>query len=415
MTGRTTEAKARGTRARPASGSRRGEPGGLLPLLRTVLLVTVLAVLVWLGAESQTLSTETVFVPVRPELPSDVAWRVSDEDQATWTGQVSLRVSGPSGAIARFRDRMTRAEGVPGVPATVPASGVARIDFRTDLRPRNRQEWNLLTVESAEPAGLSLVVERQRTVRLRLEPRYPVERLRGMPTIEPAVIDVALPVSVAERLGSDPAAAVPITDRLLEGVEPGEPSTLNGVPVQLDPEVLGPWRVELQRVSVRLTVAERLAEEIVTLPLAVLLPAPLASDWHCEVSPEEHLRLVRVSGSARQVEQVIDGRARVVAVLRLGREDLDRGTGERAFEVFGLPSGVEWSSPRPTVRFRVGRRSVGGGFYGPTRPAQGPEQPGVPAGVQPGVQPGGQTGGPAGAPEGEPGAESGGEADGVGS
>jgi len=69
--------------------------------VRTLIIVSIVSVLVWLFAESRTLRMETLDVPVTvSEGGRALVYRILDED---WNGVVEMELTGPTAQIDELR------------------------------------------------------------------------------------------------------------------------------------------------------------------------------------------------------------------------------------------------------------------------------------------------------------------------
>jgi hypothetical protein len=123
--------------------------------VRTLLVVSVVAVLVWLFAESRTLQTRTVTVPVEiTPGGSGVAFRLLDPD--AWPGTLELELAGPTGLIDALRGRSAEpivlelGEELPAEP------GSRSIDLLDAIRRDELFADSGLTVRRVSPRLLDL-------------------------------------------------------------------------------------------------------------------------------------------------------------------------------------------------------------------------------------------------------------------
>lgn len=176
--------------------------------VRTLLVVSVVAVLVWLFAESRTLQTRTVTVPVEiTPGGSGVAFRLLDPD--AWPGTLELELAGPTGLIDTLRGRTAEpivlelGEELPAEP------GSRSIDLLDAIRRDELFADSGLTVRRVSPRLLDLQTDRLELLSLPAEVDLEGVATAGPVTIEPAEIGVRLPASIARDLDLRAIARIP--------------------------------------------------------------------------------------------------------------------------------------------------------------------------------------------------------------
>ncbi len=337
--------------------------------LRTLGVVTLVTVLTWVLAESQTVQQRSVTVEVRFAAGGDQrAVRVSpDQDSGSprWTGLVEVTLEGAAGPIESVR-RSLRS----GVTLTVgdevsAEPGVRAVDLREALRLDGALAGSGVSIREVGPPRVTLEVraveDRTAPVRAVLPEGSDTEVI----AVDPAVVTVRGPTTLLPEAGLEAEAIVP--PAALEGLLPGQ--TVDRVAASLRlPGLDGAWavRVNPERVSVSVRARSRLETVVVaSVPVQVLLAPSELDRWSIEVAPEDRdIRDVRVTGPVEQVARVSSGDLRLVAVVRISFEELERGVGVKEATLTGLngtlPGGLRAEADDLSVRLTVIPREGGG-------------------------------------------------------
>lgn len=337
--------------------------------LRTLGVVTLVTVLTWVLAESQTVQQRAVTVEVKFATGGDQrAVRISPDQDAgspRWTGLVEVTLEGAAGPIESVR-RVLRS----GVTLTVgdevsAEPGVRAVDLREALRLDGALAGSGVSIREVGPPRVTLEVRalEDRTVPVRAV--VPEGSDTEVITVDPAVVTVRGPTTLLPEGGLEADAMVP--PAALEGLLPGQ--TLDRITASVRvPGLDGAWavRVNPERVSVSVRARSRLETVVVaSVPVQVLLAPSELDRWSIEVAAEDRdIRDVRVTGPVEQVARVASGDVRLVAVVRISFEELERGVGVKEATLTGLngtlPAGLRAEADDLSVRLTVDPRESGG-------------------------------------------------------
>lgn len=329
--------------------------------VRTLVLVTVLSLLVWLLAESRTIRTEAVELTPSLEIGPDAGVLTRAATGTEWPDAMTVTVSGSAAgldeALRALRGRLTMRVGI-----DVPASpGVHEVELREVLRGSEELAAAGVTVEEVDPARVWIEVDtvRELAVPVRVVVPEGVQfETNGAARATPGEIRVVGPTSVVGRL--DGAEAVVTLDpSAMAAVTPGRASTIAAQRAVL-PEDADRWavRVEPAQVDVSLTLRSRTAElSLPALPVQLQIAPGEAGRWRVDLEPgSQDLVGVTVTGPSDQVGRLRSGEVVVTAFISLTFDELERGVTAKAAELHGLPPGVRLSAEQDlTVRFRVTR------------------------------------------------------------
>lgn len=355
--------------------------------MTTALVVTLITLLVWALAESQTLRTAEVETALSFDAGATPrALRVAAGEP--WDSTVRVTVEGPSGAVDRVRRGLAEGVGL-SVGVEIPdLTGRVVVDLAEAMGREEGLRGSGVRVVEVRPARVALeiepVEERVLAVTVRLEAGEP----DSPPVAEPGEVRVRGPASVIGSLGPTAVAVVP--PAAIVDLRAGETVTVPGVPVSVESGMRGAaWglRIEPAQISTRFAIRATTAQATLgSVPLEVSLPPDQLGRWLIEI-PEEDRAItgVTVRGPATAVAPIGSGQTRVRAVLELTREDLERGISSKRVEFVGVPRLASASSVDDTIRLRIrpAWAPAPASAVGSPQPAQQP----IPQPVQQPVQP----------------------------
>ncbi len=327
-----------------------------------ILLVVVVTLLIWLylEAESLTASQQEVRITfVAGE--ADMLVRTVGEE---WRGVATVRVEGSQAALSRMPRTFEIPIGSPGVPAV---EGEHVIDLKVPLRA-NRQ---------IQRAGVNLIDVVPQTMRLRLEAVAVLENveirpdLGGIepaepPVIQPAVASVRGPRAAIDRLTNivgGPHVVARVRPGAATNLPDGRPVTIRA-PLEL-PGAVGAESIQItpREVEVGFTIRARSASTTLpSAPVQLITPPAESGRFRVEINADDaFVQTVFVTGPSDLVEQVRTGVLRVVALLWLSSDDLERGVDSKAVtfgvlrdgQVIGTPAGLSIRAEDAVVRFTV--------------------------------------------------------------
>jgi hypothetical protein len=292
----------------------------VLSQIKTFALVTAIALVVWLFAESESVRTRELTLVI--ELPSDPSSSliIQPFEPSVWRERVQVTINGSAAALAAFQAGASKPlkltpdmDGMPSSP------GEGDLDFRRVLRPLPLFAARGVTITRAEPASLRVWVDR-----------------------------------IVKREGVRVEAAGLTVD--LEGPAVVTPRTVN----ILGPEIAGMERfvrLDPPRADIELTVvSKRSSATVGSVPVQVLLPMLIAQQW--EVTSEQtFFSDVQASGPSELIDQLRRNELRVFAIVSLSADELERGIAAKEAVFTTLPSSaLTFKSDNPIVKLKVTRR-----------------------------------------------------------
>jgi hypothetical protein len=342
--------------------------GGMMgERVRTLLVVTLVAVLVWLFAESRTLRAETLTVPVEISAGgSATAFRLTDG--AAWSGSLEIELAGPAGLIDGLRSR-AREGIVLEIGDELPAEpGTRSLELVDAIRRADLFAESGLTIRRVSPRTLGLQTDRLETLAVPIEADLEGLQTAGPVRIVPAEATVRLPASLASSLDLHAIAKIP--PARLAALTPGRRTEISQVPIELAGLPDSAWGLRLSDPRVVVTLALRVRTDSLTLrevPVRLsVLPSDLAG-WIVEVPPEDRvLEDVVLTGPVSAIEQIRRGEVTPGALAAVDLAGLGEGAGdtdsaatrEVAVRLIGLPSGVVADLGDRAVRVTLRRRAA---------------------------------------------------------
>lgn len=334
----------------------------LIDHLKSAALALLIAVLLWVFAEGESLASRvvTVNIAIAQDATSDVIIRPDDPE---FRGTARLRLEGSSRSIdlaaAAVGSRLRLAPGLPGVP-TEP--GQRRVlDLRDAISAMPELKGLGSSVAEIEPRQVLVTVIPMTSRELPVRVEFPPElALDGEPVASPAVAQVRLPKASLSAISEGAALSAVITEadlRRLRGDGPQSVTASLRLPpalVTVDPVLIIP-----ETVSVQLRVRKRLDTVVVpSVPVWFALPPTEdAARWSVEL-PDKFLTDVALTGPADEIAKVRAGTYVIKALVELSSDDLQSAVTSRPVTFTGLPPGVTASTPRSDVRLIIKRAAT---------------------------------------------------------
>ncbi len=346
--------------------------------LKTIMLTTIIAGLVWLFAEAETLRDKEVDVRLilQPKSNSDLVVDVQGTVSREFT--VKLRLQGGSLRMDQAERQLTDLPviltlGDEGVPAS---TGEHRIDLMSALRSHETLRELAVSLQSVEPKSLGIVVDEFMTRELAIHAIPPADAIglefASTPIISPPRARVTLPRRDAERIGTDATLEAHISKIDFDRLTTGRQETLTNVRLRLpalanaassgasnptNATTNTPLRATINptTVDIQLVVRQRSAEFLLPrVPIDLRLPASELGKWSVSI-PEDELNLtdVRVVGPAELIQQVRDGRIPVRAAVNLSFDELARGVNAKDAVFTDVPDGLRFEVSDRQVRMTI--------------------------------------------------------------
>lgn len=311
--------------------------------LRSAAMAALVAMLIWVFAEGESISSRTVMATVNfPTEPTgDVLIRAQDPN---FRGSASVRLEGTTrtidNAAAFVGSRIRLIPGSSGVPST---PGKGAVDLREAISNMPELRGLGSTVASVEPKQVMVevikLVSREVPVRVEFPPDLALE---GEAVASPANITVRVPEAELGRLGEG-AFAVAFLDsfdlRRLRSESTVSIQVLVRAPESLAGVV--PLIVTPEQVAVSVRMQRRVETlKIPTVPVWFSLPPTEdAGKWVVELQ-DKFLTDVTLTGPVEELAKVRTGQITMRAMIELSTDDLEKGVTSKPAIFPGLPPGV---------------------------------------------------------------------------
>ncbi|MDX2131720.1 MAG: hypothetical protein SFY69_06690 [Planctomycetota bacterium] len=354
--------------------------------VQTIVAATVLAMLVWLFAEAESLRTEEVTIELVFDADRGSERTIDLVDPSSTPGAPGT--PRPSGTVLRVAMTVEGAtESIEGVlrlsrsgPVRItPGSegvGTARGEFSLPLRPvvRALPEFGAqgVSIRRIEPEDVTVRVDDLVTRDVKITVVTPEGDLEGLPEAVPATAKVIAPSREAAKLTETSAVVLRIDDRTWSRLVPGRRETVPAVPLEAPAELRGATRVQIVpgAADAILTVRSRTATvRLPNVPVHLrVAPAELAAFDITVPEADRALLDVTVSGPADLIRQIETREIPVVAFVPLSFEELERAITSKEAVFTGFPTALRFEAASRVVRLTITRRAPAG--TGATPPGQ---------------------------------------------
>lgn len=339
-------------------------------ILNNIILVTLVTLLIWIYAESESLRTEdfaaTVVITSPPGSGRGV-WIVDSPGRPTM--EIKLRLEGGAAAIDALRRQLHTS--IPLTPGgELPKDpGQHAIDLRTALRASPVFAKSGVTIAEATPSTVSVLVDELISKQLPVRVDLPIgTETVGPPEVQPGLATIILPRTLEAALGDlpvlaslDHASLAPLTPGRLERV-PGVP-LLAPAAVRDQPFV----SIEPRAATVTVTLRDQTAFiDLATVPVQIRISPVAYAEWDVDIPQDSRfLRDVKVTGPSDLIAQIREGKLPVIAYISLTPEDLERGalsggtSKEAVFSDLPIPNNpLKYEAEDRMVRVSINRRPV---------------------------------------------------------
>lgn len=339
----------------------------LLADLKTLATVTLVAALVWLWAESESLRSTQV--APRLEISSEFAAANSGPSSSVGSpGFLEAKLDGlESGQVVRISLRGSTAGidaiqrivpgvlkltiGSPGVPST---PGEHLLNLREVLAEQYPFRRSGVSIESVEPPQARVRIAQLVVVKLPVMVDVTAGEFDEPPTASPREVSVLVPEGLTLR--DSYAAVAKLEESTLAEAREGERFRTN---LKLFLPGLD-RRPEPQTVGVEFTLKRKVSRHSEpSVPILVCLPPDEADRWQVQLK-ETSIRDVTVTGPADAVQAVKDRKVQLQALLVLTAEDLKNKIGSKQVVYSTLPSSISIVAKDPSVQFTITPRTSAG-------------------------------------------------------
>ncbi|MBC7835282.1 MAG: hypothetical protein H7Y88_09315 [Phycisphaerales bacterium] len=297
--------------------------------IKTILLVTTVAMLIWIWAEAESLRTDQVEVRLSFVPEGNDLWVRSIDEK--WDQSVQVRIEGSTAAIDDAQEILAKplklVLGRAGVPAT---AGDHPVDLREAIQQHAELKRVGVTVIGTDPASVPLrivkLVDKQVPIRAELTG----VQAEGETQISTPTITVRLPEPLAKALDALPAsertaAAVVTPDDLGDVTDEGLQAVRARIRLPASISAAEPVAISPETVIVTFRVRDTVQTlTLSSVPVWVSIPPIEGGKWDIHVV-DSFITDVTASGSAELIAALKSGELRAVAFLVLSSDDLEAG------------------------------------------------------------------------------------------
>ncbi len=337
--------------------------------LPTLLIVTTVAIAIWVVAEAESVRTET-FNPILAIDQTGVGGHMARPDSRLPPARIEVVAEGSAAAL----DALGRALGQGVVLAPTRGlrdePGTYSQDLRSALISLDAVAATGVTIASVEPSSIMVEVAEQESIEVAVELQREGLNLEGDPVINPPRVTITGPKALIDLLNPETSRArVELTQADLDRLIPGQSETVNRVEVRLPVEIpagqfWGTSPVSPPVVDVTLTLRAQVRTIVIPRVSVLLMVAPVDyNDWDVLVSANSRdLRNVTLTGPSDAIGQYERGERRIDAFVRLNFEDLEAGvsagTITRSAQFGPLAAGVAATCEDLSVELEVRTRAA---------------------------------------------------------
>lgn len=340
--------------------------------LPTILVVTTVALAIWIVAEAESVRTET-FSPTVGIDPSGSGGHMARADpDRTWPTRVTVTAEGSAASLDALRRAFISPVGLgPGTGRGLRAEpGVYTQDLREAIASLDAVKSIGVTIASVEPPTVSVEVAEQDSMEVPIELVRDGLNLESDPIIRPDRVTITGPRNLIALLRQGQSRAlIRLARSDLDRLIPGQAEVVTGVRVELPSELATGefWGASpLNPATVDVSLTLRAQSRSLTIPsVSVLLAvAPVDfNDWDVLVDDQSRfLKDVTLTGPSEVIGQYERGERRVDAFVRLTFQELTAagaaGSISREAEIGPLPAGVSAACEDRTVDMRVKPREL---------------------------------------------------------
>ncbi len=318
-----------------------------------VVVVTLLTPLIWLYAEAQRTTEYTPTYPVPLDVQVGDGYVLTNEPPERLR---EIRFRGTQMQIDRLKRRLS-AEGL-----TYRFSGTASREVRLKEALADAEPVRSLgvTVVEVDPAVIKVAVDR--VVKVEADLRFTPEslQLEKGPQIKPGRVTVRMPKGLKKAEVGERRPTFPVEPKQsLEKLSPGGGHEVSAR-VVLPPSLADHPNVSVTPSTVTVAFSILRREESITLrsvPVWIQAPPSELDDFRVKLKDgSQFIQDVTIRGPSKLIKKIREGQRPVVAVFRLGRNQMETGVNREPVS-FDLPPGLTAESEVDTVWFTVEPRS----------------------------------------------------------
>jgi hypothetical protein len=337
----------------------------MLTQARSLLLIALVSVLIWLLAEAESLRTEQFRVELSFKATPETGRYIKADSEVP--AAFNIRLQGSTARVdtlaSQLRKTITLEPGMTGIPVD---PGKHAINLLTVLRDLPIVRESGVSIADVEPAIVSVAVDNLITRDAKVRVVLPAGALvDGTPEPTQPTARVRYPEAAGKDLPQELTVDAPIDPQALTGLPEGRRVTISNIRVELPESLRGAEgaRVNPPTINAQITLRSRNSSfTIPSVPVHVRLAPTETGIWDITMPAESRLLTdVQVSGPSDYIDQIRSEKVKPIAYIPLSFEELERAAAsgepiEKPPVFIELPSQLKFETRQRTVKLTVKRR-----------------------------------------------------------
>jgi hypothetical protein len=351
------------------------DPGrSIFAQVRSISLIGIVTVIIWLLAESESLRTEKVRVEIQLKADPETTHTIRVSPNQEFSNSASIRLEGSNSRVdalaVNLRKPIVLELGMEGFP--IPAKpGEQVINLETALKAVPFIRDSGVSISDVEPATATMFVDSLTTCQVPVKVIIPEgQQVVGPPEATPPKIDLTYPESAFKDIAGGPDFTViaRLDAASLATLPAGRRGTINNISLEL-PEQLWPLdSVRINPSQVSVIVQLRSQVDVYTVPaISVQLRMPVDATGKYDLDTDTtELKDVSVVGPLDLIDQIKSGKLIPVATVPLSAQELEKAatTGQVLTKdpIFSdIPTPLSFDPKQKLIRILVRKRDASRG------------------------------------------------------
>jgi YbbR domain-containing protein len=341
--------------------------------VKNILLVTLVTVIIWVFAESESLRTvqiPPVDISILPVPNAD--YTVDVAESAAVHGnvvRVDLSLEGPAAALDTVQALLRQPIVVNPGEGFSSEKGAHSVSLQDVLRAKLNLAGRGVSIKSVSPESVNVTIDKlvKKTVKIDVE-FPPGTELDGPAELKSSTASITLAESDSSKINDNTSVIARIDSAAMSRLNPGRKETITGVRLYAPPELAQVARLKIDpaSVDVSLTLRTKTATiKVPSVPVHIRIAPGELSKWDIDIPEQDRfLTDVTVSGPSDAVKQVQDKSLLLVATVPLSFEELEHNIPSKDATIGALvgdlPPGLRFDVANKTVRLKIKKRENGG-------------------------------------------------------
>ncbi len=297
--------------------------------VRSTLVISLITLIIWLLAESESLRTEKLRIEVTFRGDPDVRL-VKLSPTQDFNGNITLKLEGSNARVDALAAALRKGVQLkPGDDGVTIQAGEQSINLESAIRSLPVVRNSGVSVTEVEPSTAIIIVDNMNSQMIPVRVIIPEGRLiEGGAEVSPSTVQFTYPVSMAKDFPIDLAALARLEPAALASLPEGRQGTIHNITLELPAEVwpLDAIKLSPSQVSVSVQLRSRVdVYSIASVPVQLRLPVDATGKYDLDTDISE-LKDVSVVGPIDLIEQIKAGKLNPIATISLTTQELERAT-----------------------------------------------------------------------------------------